>query len=99
MNFKKDPVMPENLLSSSNTYKRGISNDQTCILTCKDRSGNLYVKPACIGRLETADVEKCLQGRFASDAVLVTDSHNDAYPGFAHKERIQLEQIEVDKHA
>ena len=81
MNFKKDPAMIENLLSSSNTYKRGISNDQTCILTCKDRSGNLYVKPACIGR-------------FASDAVLVTDSHN-AYPGFAHKERIQLEQIKV----
>ena len=96
--LQKDPVMLENLLSSSNTYKRGISNDQTCILTCKDRSGNLYVKPACIGRLETADVEKCLRGRFASDAILVTDSHN-AYPGFAHKERIQLEQIEADKHA
>lgn len=96
--LQKDPVMLENLLSSNSTYKRGISNDQTCILTCKDRSGNLYVKPACIGRLETADVEKCLRGRFASDAILVTDSHN-AYPGFAHKERIQLEQIEADKHA
>lgn len=96
--LQKDPVRLEMLLSSSNTYKRGISNDQTCILTCKDRSGNLYVNPVCVGRLETTDINKSLEGRFASDAILVTDSHA-AYPGFATKEQIQLEQIEADKHA
>ena len=96
--LQKDPVHLEALLSSGNTYKRGISNDQTCILTCKDRNGNLFITPACVGRLETADVIKSLQGRFASDAILVTDSHS-AYSGFAESEHIQLEQIEADKHS
>ena len=36
--------------------------------------------------------------KFEKDAILLTDSHS-AYPGFASKEKIQLEQIETDKHA
>ena len=96
--LQKDPARLEMLLSSGDSYKRGISNDQICILTCKDRSGHFTIDPVCVGRLETADVQKNLGGRFASDAILVTDSHN-AYPGFALSEKIQLEQIEADKHA
>ena len=95
--LQRDPTRLEELLSSSNTYKRGISNEQTCILTCKDRSGNFYANPVCVGRLETEDVVKNLSGRFASDAIMVTDSHN-AYPAFARDERIHLKQIEADKH-
>lgn len=75
-----------------------ISNEQTCILACKDRSQNLYVNPVCVGRLETEDLTKNLAGRFASDAIMVTDSYN-AYLSFAKNERIQLEQIEPGKHA
>ena len=92
------PEKLEMLLESSDTYMRGISNDQTCILTCRDRNANLYINQACIGRLETADVKKHLGGRFADDAILVTDSHN-AYNGFASDERVQLEQIESGKHS
>lgn len=86
------------LLSSGNTYKRGISNDQTCILTCKDRSGYFLIDPVCVGRLETSDLTKTLAGKFASDAIMVTDSHA-AYPAFAESEKIQLEQIEPGKHS
>lgn len=96
--LSKDPERLEMLLSSSDSYKRGISNDQTCVLTCKDRSGHFTIDPVCIGRLETADLQKNLSGKFASDAILVTDSHA-AYPGFAESERIQLEQIEAGKHS
>lgn len=96
--LQKDPERLEMLLSSNNNYKRGISNDQTCILTCKDRNNNLYINPVCIGRLETIDVINNLKDRFASDAVMVTDSHG-AYPAFAKSEHIQHAQIEADKHA
>lgn len=95
--LKKDPERLEMLLSTSDSYKRGISNEQTCILTCRDRSGNLYIGPTCVGRLETADLQKHLGDRFADDAILVTDSHA-AYPSFALTEGIQLEQIESGKH-
>lgn len=96
--LQDEPEKLEELLSNSGAYLRGISRDQTCILTCQDRSGNLYMNPTCIGRLETNDVNKNLHGRFEKDAILVTDSHS-AYPSFAYREKIQLEQIEADKHA
>lgn len=95
--LQKNSARLEMLLSPPKKHKQGVSNEQTCILTCKDRSGNLYVNPVCIGRLGIADVKKNLTGRFASDAVMVTDSHN-AYPAFARDEQIHLEQIEADKH-
>lgn len=96
--LKNDPQRLEELLYSGDTYLRGISRDQTCILTCQDRSGNLYMNPTCVSRPEIADIQKELQGRFASDSILVTDSHN-AYPSFASGEKIQHEQIEAGKHA
>ncbi|MCM1128037.1 MAG: hypothetical protein NC429_16405 [Lachnospiraceae bacterium] len=95
--LQKDPERLDYLLYSGDSYLRGISKDQTCILTCKDRTGNLYMSPTCVGRLEADDVERNLHGKFARDAIMVTDSHN-AYPSFASKENIQLEQIEADKH-
>lgn len=98
--YEKLQEEPDRLadLLYNESYLRGISRDQTCILTCQDRSGNLYMNPTCVGRLETTDVNKNLHGRFEKDAILVTDSHS-AYPSFASKEKIQLEQIEADKHA
>ncbi len=96
--LQDDPDKLAELLYSGESYLRGISRDQTCILTCKDRSGNLYMAPTCVGRLETKDVNRNLHGKFEKDAILVTDSHS-AYLGFAEEEKIQLEQIEADKHA
>lgn len=96
--LQKDPEKLDMLLNSVDSYKRGISNDQTCILTCKDRNENLYINPVSIGRLETADVQEHLNGRFASDAILVTDSH-PSYLSFANNEKIQLEQIGSGQHS
>lgn len=96
--LKSEPERLERLLESGNSYKKGISNDQTCVLTCKDRSGHFTIDPVSVGRLETNDLTKNLSGKFASDAILVTDSHS-AYQGFARTEHIQLEQIESGKHS
>lgn len=87
-----------NALLFGESYYRGISVDQTCIVTGRDRGGNMQIKPSCLGRPDTDDIKNVLHGKFASDAIMVTDSHN-AYPGFARDEKIQHEQIEAGKHA
>ena len=96
--LKNDPERVQQLIDSVETHLRGISKEQTCILTCKDRGNHLYMSPACIGRMDTNDVKKHLKGKFASDSILVTDSHT-SYPEFARSEHIQLEQIPSGKHA
>lgn len=85
-------------LLSTYGYAPGISDDQTCVLTCQDMSNHLYVNPICLGRPGTKHIQAHLKGKFVSDAVLVTDSHN-AYPVFANSEQIHLEQIPAGKHA
>lgn len=96
--LKNDPERIQELIDSVETRLRGISNEQTCILTCKDRGNNLYMSPTCIGRMDVNDLKKHLKGKFASDSILVTDSHT-SYPEFARREHIQLEQIPSGKHS
>lgn len=96
--IKDNPVKIQKLINSADTHLRGISNEQTCILTCKDRGNNLYMSPTCIGRMDVNDLKKHLKGKFASDSILVTDSHT-SYPEFARSEHIQLEQIPSGKHS
>lgn len=96
--LKNDPERIQELIDSADTRLRGISKEQTCILTCKDRGNHLYMSPTCIGRMDAEDLKKHLKGKFASDSILVTDSHT-SYPEFARGEHIQLEQIPSGKHA
>lgn len=35
---------------------KGSNNDQVCILSATDRSGNLYMKPVCLGSIESKHV-------------------------------------------
>ena len=81
------------------TYDRGISNrDQTNIVVCTDRNKNLFVAPVSVGKLTSDDATKALGGRFAEDAILVTDE-NKAYIELAESEKIHLKQIKSNKHA
>lgn len=50
--------------------KRGISNDQTCVLTCKDRSGFFTIDLICVGPPGTTDIRQNLSGKFANDAIV-----------------------------
>lgn len=96
---QNEPDYLEQLLSDDVlTYDRGISNrDQTNIVVCTDRNKNLFVSPVSVGRLTSDDAIKALSGRFAGDAILVTDE-NSAYIELAESEGIQLEQILSMKH-
>lgn len=81
------------------TYDRGISNrDQTNIVVCTDRSKNLFVAPVSVGKITSEDTITALGGRFADDAILVTDKCS-AYIELAESEKIPLKQIESNKHA
>lgn len=95
--LQRNPDKLEELLTGD-AYISGTNRDSVCILTGKDRSGNLYLDPACVGSIESRHVEEMLAGRFAEDAILVTDS-NHSYKSFAELENIHHELVLASKHA
>lgn len=95
--LQKNPERLENLLTAKGTNP-GRIHEQASILTCKDRSENLYINPVCIGRMENEHVFKHLSGRIDHDTVMVTDTYAP-YQNFAEMENIQIEQILSSRHA
>ena len=67
--------------------KRGISNEQICILVARDRSGGTCDFVTGNGPVTTTQLIKHLRPILASDTLLVTDA-NAAYRAFAKKTRI-----------
>lgn len=78
--------------------KRGISNQQVCVLSGKDMLGNSYLSPACIGKIEPKHIEQQWKGKFTNESILVTDSLR-AYRTFANNNKIHLRQIPSGKHS
>lgn len=72
---REEPEYLAELLSDDPKMKRGISNEQLCILTLVDETGKLYLEPVSVGRLEKAMAKEKLKPRFTPDKsnVLVTD--------------------------
>ena len=64
--------------------KRGISNEQMCILVARDRSGQVIDAITGKGALTPGQLSTHLGPRLARDVLLVTDSHA-AYPPFARE--------------
>lgn len=75
---REEPEFLEELLADEPKMKRGISNEQVCILTLVDQQGKLYLEPVSVGRLEKAMAKEKLKPRYtpSSSNVLVTDDHN-----------------------
>lgn len=92
-----DPEELDRLLYKSN-FLPGTNRDNVCILSGKDRSGNLYISPACLGNAEPRHIQSHFQERFASDAILVTDSSN-AYGPFAKSRNLRYEKLESGQHS
>ena len=62
--------------------KRGISNEQVCILGARDRNGQTIDAVVGKGALTPRHLHTHLRPRLAPDVLLVTDAHA-AYPAFA----------------
>ena len=72
--------------------KRGISNEQMCILVARDRDGRTIDAVVGKGALRPQHLHAHLQPRLARDVLLVTDAHS-AYPAFARAAGISHEAV------
>ena len=72
--------------------KRGISNEQVCILVARDRDGRTIDAVVGKGALTPRHLHVHLQPRLAPDVLLVTDAHG-AYPAFARAAGISHEAV------
>jgi transposase-like protein len=72
--------------------KRGISNEQVCILVARDRSGQTIDAVTGKGSVSKRQLVEHLGPRLERDVLLVTDSHA-AYPAFAREHGISHEAI------
>lgn len=92
-----DPDFLEELISGESEKKyKGISRDQTCILTCMDSKENLYAKPVCVSAISSKHLKE-LKGKFKEANVLVTDGE-DSYRSLAKSENLLHEQVLAEKH-
>ena len=92
------PGYLQELRDNTKTYKRGISNEQVCIIVAVDDEQRIIAKPVSVGRLETTDAQKLLSGRFGRNTTFVTDSHG-AYPTLAKQEKVRHVQIPSGEHS
>lgn len=95
--LQSNPSFLSDLLYTKPVLK-GSNNDHVCILSAVDRSGNLYMKPVCLGNIESKHVIQEFEGRFNSDAILVSDGTN-AYTQFAEEANIHHERVISKGHA
>ena len=72
--------------------KRGISNEQMCILVARDRDGRTIDAVVGKGALMPRHLHAHLHPRLAPDVLLVTDAHR-AYPAFARAAGISHEAV------
>ncbi|MDM5239175.1 IS1595 family transposase [Bacillus cereus] len=76
--------------------KRGISNEQICVIVAKDRQGNLVSRYAGRGRITHGEIEQSLGEYIDSSALLCTDSAKN-YIAFAKSRGIQHEVVNMNK--
>jgi transposase-like protein/IS1 family transposase len=74
--------------------KRGISNEQVCILVARDRTGQTLAFVTGEGALTKAQLHACLPPVIDKDVLLVTDGH-PAYRAFARESGISHEAVNL----
>lgn len=77
--------------------KRGISDDQVCVLYAIDRAGNMISELICKGRMKSTDVERLFNDKMEKDSILCTDSHH-SYVKFTQKYGLEHQRIKRGRH-
>ncbi|TNC77052.1 IS1595 family transposase [Janthinobacterium lividum] len=75
-------------------HKRGISNEQVCILVARDRTGQTLDFVTGKGALTKAQLHHCLLPVIDKDVLLVTDGHA-AYRAFARETGISHQAVNL----
>ncbi|MGK5007275.1 IS1595 family transposase [Janthinobacterium sp. LB2P70] len=78
----------------SHAHKRGISNEQVCILVARDRTGQTLDFVTGKGALTKAQLRHCLLSMIDKDVLLVTDGHA-AYRAFAREAGISHQAVNL----
>ena len=94
--LEKDPEHLEALLTGDK-YLAGTKNDSVCVLTATDRNNGIYIKPTCVGSLESNHVVKHFDGRLTNDSIIVTDG-NTTYNWFAEERNLHHEVVLSKDH-
>lgn len=76
--------------------KRGISQEQMCVVVANDRNGNIVSKLAGRGRITSTEINDVLGTLINKDAMLCTDSATN-YKAFAKQAGINHEVINIRK--
>lgn len=76
--------------------KRGISNDQDCILVARDRTGQTHAQLACRGRISLRQAKLVLDGILEEVTVLCSDAHG-TWKAFAKDEDINHVVLNASK--
>lgn len=74
--------------------KRGISDEQVCILVARDRSGKTVDCVTGKGPVTKAQLQRCLLPLLGADSLLVTDA-NAAYRAFSKAENVSHEAVNL----
>lgn len=77
--------------------KRGISDEQVCVICSLDRIGNILSEATGKSRPKQTDIERFFDGRLVTNSVLCTDEHS-SYKAFAKSQGITIRQIPSGKH-
>lgn len=77
--------------------KRGLSNEQVCVVCGIDRQGNIRSKASNLGKVSTNDLSKVYIGNVQVDAIFCTDSEK-SYRKFVRENGFRLIQIERGRH-
>ncbi|PAL05535.1 hypothetical protein B8W99_25940 [Peribacillus simplex] len=68
--------------------KRGISNEQVCVLVARDRNKTTLSKRVGSGRILTEQIDKTLTPHFESDTILISDAHH-SYKSFTANNNVE----------
>lgn len=76
--------------------KRGISNEQVCVLVARDRTKHTFAQVATFGRLSAATLDQMLTSQLQAGAILCTDEE-PTFRKYCREKKIQHEKVNPGK--
>jgi Transposase and inactivated derivatives len=76
--------------------KRGISNEQVCVLVARDRTKHTIAEVATFGRLSAATLDQLLTSRLQSGVILCTDEEQ-TFRKYARDQKLLHEKVNPGK--
>ncbi len=94
---KKEKMPRKSKKRGTSTSKRGINNEQVCVLTAIDENDNLHIEVIGQGNPTIKEIEYGLRSKIGKKSIMVTDS-KAAYIEVASNNTCQLVQIPSGLH-